>query len=516
MSPLSRRTLLTAGGALVGSSFIATVGTTAAVADTADGEERPVRQLRGMWIATVWGIDWPTPGASVEQQKEEYLALLDAAVDMKLNAIVSQVRPSADAFWDSPYEPWSQYITGEQGKDPGYDVLGWQIEEAHKRNLEFHAWMNPYRASIQPDKEKLVEDHPARVNDGWAFSFNNQLYYNPGIPEVQEFIRDAMMHCVENYDVDALHWDDYFYPYPSTTGEELPDRETYEEYSDGSRPIDEWRRENVNGMVRKTRERIQAVKPWVKFGISPFGVWRNRTTDPLGSDTRSFESYDQQFADSRRWVTEEWVDYINPQIYWQITNPAAGHAIVVDWWADVVKDTRVRLYIGHGLYQAETWDDIEEFDRQLDHSLATDEVDGNIFYSAKFVRDDPAGALQYMADRHYQRPALIEEFIGGEDEPRAAVPHAVRTTGPKGGTATLRWNRRPKDDATVYYAIWALDSEVTDADEIEATGTLLATQRAVDGPRQTAEVDTEGRPFLAVTALDRRHRMSDARVVKVG
>ena len=499
----------------MGSSFIATVGTAAAVADPTD-DQHPVRQLRGMWIATVLGIDWPTMGAPAAQQKQEYLALLDAAVDMKLNAVVPQVRPTADAFWPSPYEPWSQYITGAQGKDPGYDVLGWQIEEAHKRNLEFHAWMNPYRVSMQPDPEKLIEDHPARQHPDWVFPFAGKLHYNPGIPEVQDFIRDAMLHCVKNYDVDALHWDDYFYPYPSAEGEELPDQETYETYSDGSLSIEDWRRENVNEMVRETRRRVQAIKPWVRFGISPFGVWRNKSTDPLGSDTRSFETYDSQFADSRRWVKEGWVDYINPQVYWQIENEVAGHATIVDWWADVVKDTDVRLYVGHGAYQAETWGDVEELDRQLDHSLATDEVDGNIFYSAQHIRDDPTGALTLMAKNHYRRPALIEEFVGGQDEPRAAMPHAVRTTGPKGGTTTLRWNRRPKDDATVYYAIWALDSKVTDAEQIEATGTLLATQRAVAGPGQIAQVDAEGKPFLAVTALDRRHRMSDAGVVKVG
>ena len=216
MSHLSRRTLLTAtGGALVSSSFIATVGTSAALADTSGSDDStPVRQLRGMWIATVWGIDWPTVGASIEQQKQEYEALLDAAVEMNLNAVVSQVRPVADAFWPSPYEPWSQFITGEQGKDPGYDVLAWQIEQAHKRNLEFHAWFNPYRAAINPDPELLAEGHPVREHPEWTFTFNNQILYNPGIPEVQEFIRDAMMHAVENYDVDAMHWDDYFYPYP--------------------------------------------------------------------------------------------------------------------------------------------------------------------------------------------------------------------------------------------------------------------------------------------------------------
>ncbi|MDO5662901.1 MAG: family 10 glycosylhydrolase, partial [Brachybacterium sp.] len=452
-------------------------------------DRSPVRQMRAMWIATVFGIDWPNPEQSPAEQRAQYEALLDLAVEMNLNAVISQVRPAADAFWPSPYEPWSQYLTGRQGEDPGYDVLAFQIEAAHARNLEFHAWFNPYRASTQPDPDHLAADHPARVNPEWVWSYNGTLYYDPGRPDVRSFVQDAMMHAVENYDLDAVHFDDYFYPYPSED-EEIPDQDTYREYADGTESIEDWRRGNVDALVREMGERIRVAKPWVRFGISPFGIWRNDTTDPRGSATSGLESYDAQGADSRRWVQEGWVDYICPQLYWQIGNPAADYAVLLPWWADTVAGTDVSLYIGQAAYQAATWGDAQELTRQLTLGREHPEVDGHAWYSANHLESDPTGAIARATEDHYSSPALIEVFPGGADEPAPGTPTALRRVGPPRGDLDLRWNRRPGDRAgTVYYAIWSLPHPVESAEEVEEVGALLATHRATDAVVQEFGLD---------------------------
>ncbi len=302
-TPHDRRTFLTlaGGGAVAGAAFVVGVSTSP-LAVAAEGP-RPVRQFRAMWIASVANIDWPsTKTLSAQAQKAEYVAWLDLARRLNLNAVISQVRPTADAFWPSPYEPWSLWLTGKQGVHPGYDPLAFQVAEAHKRNLEYHAWFNPYRVSMQTDGADLVPTHPAKVHPDWVWTHGGKTYYDPGIPEVRRFVEDAILDAVKKYDIDAVHFDDYFYPYPSGTTP-YPDDNTYARYGNGV-PIADWRRENVNLLVKEMHERIHAIKPWVKFGISPFGIWRNKASDPLGSETGGTESYAAISADTRRWVKE--------------------------------------------------------------------------------------------------------------------------------------------------------------------------------------------------------------------
>ena len=282
---------------------------------TTDGGERqrancpapdpvtPKRQFRAMWIASVANIDWPSrPGLTVAEQKAEYLRLLDAAQRNRLNAVVVQVRPTADSFWPSPYEPWSEWLTGVQGQDPGYDPLRFAVDEAHARNLEFHAWFNPYRVSMQTDPGKLTPEHPARQHPDWVLPYGGKLYYDPGIPAVRRFVEDAILHAVKRYDVDAVHFDDYFYPYPAGT-EQFDDEDTYQRYGAGFPDKAAWRRNNIDLLVEELSDRITRTKPWVKFGISPFAVWRNKATDPEGSDTTAgAQTYDDLYADTRKWV----------------------------------------------------------------------------------------------------------------------------------------------------------------------------------------------------------------------
>ncbi|GAA3369363.1 family 10 glycosylhydrolase [Streptomyces sannanensis] len=364
--------------------------------------------MRGMWLATVANRDWPSKaGLTADQQRAELLAHLDAAAERRLNTVVLQVRPTADALWPSPYEPWAQYLTGVQGKDPGWDPLGTAVEEAHARGLELHAWFNPYRIANHTDPNRLVPTHPARVHPEWVVPYGGKLYYNPGLPEVRGFVQDAILDAVSRYAIDAVHWDDYFYPYP-VAGQVFADDEAYARYGAGFPDRAAWRRDNTDLLVRETAERIKEIRPAVRFGISPFGVWRNAATDPLGSDTTAgVQTYDDLHADTRKWVREGWIDYIVPQIYWHIGFAAADYAKLLPWWHDVVRGTGVDLFIGEALYKAgdpaqpAAWQDPAELSRHLTLAKDYPGVRGHCFFSAKEVTVDRIGAMARAVADHY-------------------------------------------------------------------------------------------------------------------
>lgn len=373
-----------------------------------DRRHRVATGLRGMWIATVANVDWPSAtGLSAATQRSELTAHLDRAGRFGLNAVIFQVRPSADALWPSPHEPWSQYLTGTQGKDPGWDPLGTAVTEAHARGLELHAWFNPYRVSNQTDPKKLVATHPARVHPDWVVPYGGKLYYDPGLPEVRAFVQDAMLDAVSRYDIDAVHWDDYFYPYP-VSGQTFDDADTYAAHGGGFSSKAAWRRDNIDRLVKETSDRIKEIKPHVRFGISPFGVWRNKTTDPLGSPTSAgVQTYDDLYADTRKWIKEGWIDYICPQLYWSIGQSGADYAELVPWWAEVVDGTDVDLYIGEALYKAgdpaqnSAWQSTSELSRHLTFAEDYPAVGGHAFFSAKSVKADPIGAMSRVAADHY-------------------------------------------------------------------------------------------------------------------
>ncbi|WP_192583009.1 glycoside hydrolase family 10 protein [Streptomyces albicerus] len=370
--------------------------------------------LRGMWLATVANRDWPSkPGLTAAQQCSELLAQLDVAVERRLNAVIFQVRPTADALWPSPYEPWSQCLTGVQGKAPGWDPLGTAVKEAHARGLELHAWFNPYRIANHADPTKLVASHPARRHPDWVVTYGGKLYYNPGLPAVRAFVQDAMLDAVKKYAVDAVHWDDYFYPYP-VAGQDFDDDAAYAAYGGGFPDRAAWRRDNIDKLVRETAARIKEVRPGTKFGISPFGVWRNAATDPLGSDTRAgVQTYDDLHADTRKWVRENWIDYICPQLYWNIGFAAADYAKLVPWWAGVARDSGTQLYVGEALYKAgdpaqpAAWQDAGELSRHLTFAKDYPQVCGHVFFSAREVGADKIGAMARVVADHYQQPAKL-------------------------------------------------------------------------------------------------------------
>jgi uncharacterized lipoprotein YddW (UPF0748 family) len=477
-------------------------------ADCPTDPAAPKRQLRGDWIASVTNIDWPSrPGLTPEQQKAELVGWYDEAVDRGLNAVVVQVRPTADSFWPSPIEPWSKYLTGTQGQHPGYDPLAFAVQQAHVRNLEFHAWFNPYRVSMDTNRDALVPTHPARVHPDWVIAYGGKLYYDPGVPAARHLVEDAIMDAVTKYDIDAVHFDDYFYPYP-VAGTPFPDDATFAQYPDGYTDRADWRRHNINLLITELGHRIHAAKPWVKFGVSPFAVWRNKATDPEGSDTTAgAQTYDDLYADTRRWVREEWIDYIVPQVYWNIGFAPADYAKLVPWWSNEVNGTDVQLYIGQATYKVGTstqdpaWFDPREMTKHLLFNRDYPEVRGDIYFSAKDVRANRLGHMDTVQAEHYEHPALIPVTAGVPGHAPKKPDHVRATAAPDG--VELTW----RGDATSY-AVYRLDGAhrpVGPCDLADASH-LVGTTRDHTWTDPTAE---PGEPSTyVVTALDRAYRES--------
>ncbi|MDA0632365.1 family 10 glycosylhydrolase [Nonomuraea sp. MCN248] len=483
----------------------AVANTTATTAACTTDPATPKRQLRAMWISSVANIDWPSrTGLSVSAQQAEFRAWLDLAVQRRMNAVVVQVRPTADTFWPSSLEPWSQWLTGTQGANPGYDPLAFMVAEAHQRDLELHAWFNPYRVANHADPDRLVASHPARRNPSWRFAYDGKLYYNPGLPQVRDFIEDVIMDAVTRYDLDGVHLDDYFYPYPAS-GQTIPDSAAYAQYGGGFASVHDWRRENVNLLVRELDQRIHAAKPHVSFGISPFGIWRNASTDPLGSRTSGLQSYDAIYADTRKWVKEGWVDYIAPQLYWHIGYSVADYQVLIAWWSEVVRNTGVRLLAGQAAYRAGVsshgadWQDPNELSDHLHLNRQHPEVAGDIFFSAKDVRANRINSFSILAGAHYTRPAL-HPARGSAAAP--AAPSITSATRGAGGVS-LAWTGNG-----AAYAVYRVTGTPSAADPCAFADArnLLGTTRQKTFTDATAAAGTAYTYY--VTALARTHQES--------
>ncbi|MBB2915011.1 uncharacterized lipoprotein YddW (UPF0748 family) [Streptosporangium becharense] len=466
----------------------------------------PKRQLRGVWIATVKNIDWPSrTGLTPAQQQAEYVKILDNAVKRRLNAVFVQVRPASDALYKSELEPWSQYLTGTAGKNPGWDPLPFLIAEAHRRGLEFHAWFNPYRAS-EGDVGGLPANHPARRHPEWIVKYEGRAYYNPGLPAVREHVTGVIKDVVSRYDVDGIHFDDYFYPYPGSSGAKFADDAAFAKYGKGAALAD-WRRANVNKLVAQVDEVVHETKSHVKFGISPFGIWRNKSNDPAGSATGGMSAYDAIYADARQWIRKGTVDYVMPQLYWPRGFKAADYDVLMPWWADLVKGTDVHLYIGQGLYRVGTtdtpaWTKPGELPSHLTANRKHKQVDGDVYFSAKQILTNPLGVMDRIAKDHYSRPALLPlmKERGGQ---APAKPADARLQG-----TSLSW--KPSEGARSY-AVYRVASGKSGPCATADARNLVAVVAATDGERQSFTVQ-DGGTYL-VTALDRLHNESDATTV---
>jgi uncharacterized lipoprotein YddW (UPF0748 family) len=461
------------------------------------------RQLRGMWLTTVSNRDWPSkPGLDEATVKAEYKGWLDLAQKMNHNAIFVHVRPSGDSFWPSQYAPWSHWLTGRtDGQSPGWDPMAFMVAETHARNLEFHAWFNPYKAGQAGTVDGLAPNHPIRGHPDWAVSYPSsptaaRVYYNPGLPDARRFVEDSILEVARKYDVDGIHFDDFFYPYPSG-GEDFPDAAAFAKYGGGASK-DDWRRQNVNLFVQEMHTRIKQIKPWVKFGISPFGIWRNQRTDSRGSATRGLQSYDVIYADTRLWVQQGWLDYIVPQLYWHIGFDVADYAVLLPWWSTLVSGTSVQLYIGQADYrigQGGAWADPATLDRQLALNKEF-KASGSIHFSARHLRDDPLGAVSRYRDAHYPGPALVPampQLPGVRPQP-PAIKSIQR--GDRG--VTLEW-RADGHLVPSRHAVYRADLSG------QGPAQLVASMPAGSGVRTWVDATAvPGKPYAyCVTTLDR-------------
>ena len=466
--------------------------------------QSPKTQMRAVWVATVSNIDWPTAtGEPIAEQQQQFITILDKVQQMHMNTVVVQVRPSADALYPSKLFPWSQYLTGVQGQDPGYDPLAFMIKEAHARNIQFQAWFNPYRISLQSDITKLAPNNPARLHPDWVIKYGTQLYFNPGIPAVREYITKGIMEVVNKYDVDGIHFDDYFYPYP-VAGQTFADQATFQQYGQGFSNIGDWRRNNVNQLVKGVHDAIKAVKPYVSFGISPFGVWRNQSTDPTGSATTAgAQDYDDLYADTRTWIKHNWIDYITPQIYWNIGFAPAAYDVLVPWWAHEVEGTHVQLYIGMAVYkiglagQPAAWQDPNQMPDQLAFDAKYPEVQGNMYFSMKELFQNPLGFTDDLSNNIYKQPALVPSVYSRQAHPS----HQVRLYAAEQTSAgvQLSWSDFPPGDTTSY-AIYRFDENI-DANQCDFQNdqNLLATLARVDGNDVQSFTDTSAVPGQTYT-----------------
>ncbi|GII95357.1 glycoside hydrolase family 10 protein [Sinosporangium siamense] len=481
-------------------------GMTSATTSCDPDPRRPKRELRGVWIATVKNIDWPSrAGLPIAQQKSEYTRILDNAAARRLNAVFVQVRPASDAFYKSPYEPWSQWLSGAPGKNPGWDPLPFLIEEAHKRGLEFHAWFNPYRAAAS-DTTPLPPRHPARLNPGWTVKHEGMLYYNPGLPAVREHVVKVITDVVKRYDVDGVHFDDYFYPYPGK-GTPFADSAAFSKYGKG-KSLAAWRRGNVNKLVAEVDKAVHDTKNYVKFGISPFGIWRNKSNDPTGSATSGMSAYDSIYADARHWIRKGTVDYVLPQLYWPRGFKTADYNVLAPWWAKEVKGTDVQLYIGQALYQVGTtvnpaWKKPGELVDQINLNRKIGEIKGEVFFSAKQLGTNPLRVLDRISSTVYARPALLPlmKDRGGQAPP---PPADLKQEG-----GNLTW---ASAQGATGYAVYRVQGEPGACTTADARH-LLAVEPAVAGTRQSFPL--RGGGTYLVTSLDRLTNESKPTILAV-
>ena len=367
-------------------------------------------EFRAVWIATVHNIDWPSKkGLPVEVQKKEFIELLKMHQRNNMNAVIVQIRPMADAFYASNYEPWSEFLTGKSGQAPFpfYDPLEFMIEESHKRGMEFHAWLNPYRAG---NNVKVSRMSNTKINNpSWFVYYGDKKYYNPGLPEVRQYVADVVKDIITRYDVDGIHMDDYFYPY-RLPGKDFPDQAAYKKFGNGMEKSD-WRRSNCDSIVRMIHDMVIDYKPMIKFGISPFGVWRNSNVDETGSNTAAGQTnYDDLYADIRLWLKEGWIDYVAPQLYWEIGHQLCDFETLVKWWAE--NSYGKHVYIGHGLYRAiekptASWRNPSELPEEINIIRNYKMVQGSIYFSSRSFNDNPNGWVDSLRNTYYKRPAIV-------------------------------------------------------------------------------------------------------------
>lgn len=385
------------------------------------GSAYPKREFRAAWIQSVNG---QFRGMPTEKLKQNLIGQLNSLQKAGINAIIFQVRPEADALYASRLEPWSRFLTGVQGKapEPYWDPMQFMIDECHKRGMEFHAWINPYRTKTTL-KSELAPNHVYNIHPEWFVTYGDQLYFDPALPESRRHICMVVSDIVSRYDVDAIHMDDYFYPYP-IKGKDFPDDASFARFGGGFSNKGDWRRSNVNVLIKKLHETIREIKPWVKFGVSPFGIYRNESSDPLGSKTKGLQNYDDLYADVLLWAREGWIDYNIPQIYWHIGHPVADYETLVKWWA---RNTENRpLFIGQSVMNTVQNADpknpsINQLPRKMALQRAYQTIGGSCQWPASAVVENAGKYRDALIAEYHKYPALLPVFDFMDNEAPAKV-----------------------------------------------------------------------------------------------
>jgi uncharacterized lipoprotein YddW (UPF0748 family) len=467
------------------------------------------REFRGVWVASVNNLDWPSRSdLTTAEQQQELLAILNRAAALRMNAIVLQVRPVSDALYASRYEPWSRYLTGRQGRrpEPYWDPLEFAVAEAHKLGLELHAWFNPYRVSF--GRESLpARNHVSQRHPRFVVRYGSYLWMDPGIPESRQYMIRAVLDVVRRYDVDGVHIDDYFYPYPEIdaarrTRIEFPDQSTYAAYRrrGGKLEKSDWRRNNVNVLVREFYAAVKGAKPWVKVGISPFGIWRPGNPPSIQA---GIDQYDELYADVRKWLHEGSLDYLVPQLYWPINPPEQSYPVLLQWWVQENLKGR-HIWAGLPLHKlvltgprAMGSDEIAE---EIEITRATPGATGHVHFSARVLMenaDNIADKLAYL----YAEPALVpaSTWLDSIAPPR---PQVSLVTDSSSGEATIRF--APADRQVIRH--WILQSRV---DSVWMTAVLPGTE----GTHILKDAESAA-DIISVSAVDRAGNVSPPAVIQ--
>ena len=396
----------------------------------------PVREFRGAWVATVANIDWPSKqGLSTAQQQAELVAILNKAAQLKLNAVILQVRPSCDALYASRIEPWSEYLTGKMGQppEPFYDPLAFAIDQAHQRGLELHAWFNPFRARHTSAKSPEAPNHLSRAQPKWVRTYGNLLWLDPGLRAAQEHSTTVILDVVKRYDIDGVHLDDYFYPYKERDANrkiiDFPDEPTWTQYKSGGGQLgrSDWRRKNIDDFVQQLYRRIKSEKPWVKFGLSPFGIWRPGHPEQItGTD-----AYEDLYADTKKWLDAGWCDYFSPQLYWAIQPPEHSYSALLHWWAGQ-NSKRRHLWPGSSSATVGRGWLKEEILRQIRLTRSEPGVSGHVHWNMKSLMSNVGGLSDALGKEAYLQPALVPASTWLDNKPP--------------GQAMVRFERIAKSD----------------------------------------------------------------------
>lgn len=465
----------------------------------------PKREFRGVWMHTIYNSVYPT--LTSEEWKEYIKKQLDEYQKLGINVLIFQVRPEADAFYESEYEPWSRFLTGEQGKSPEplFDPLHFITEECHKRCMELHAWVNPYRANANKTKNRLVWHHIYYEKRYMFFSYGNQLLFNPGVPDSRKHIVKVISDIVNRYDIDGIHMDDYFYPYP-IQGLKLPDLDTFKRYGLNKGyelgDIDKWRRDNVNMLVKELSDTIKAIKPHVKLGVSPFGIYRNKAQDENGSNTNGLSNYDNLYADTQLWMNNGWLDYIIPQLYWEVGHPAADYTTLFHWWKEA-KPEHTHLFIGQDVGRS-----LNQIAKKINPTREEKSIGGNCFWSGDMLLENKNEYKDSLQTAYFKHHAIAPNY------PKLSHTSPMRPENVRlelmGAEPKLCWNadKTPKQsDKTWYYIVYATDYRDDVIDQYDPTKIIyVGTENEFTFPEDMNPLHFK----YVVTAVNRMQNESEA------